>query len=129
MMLGTLSVREAIIDENKTRQIPTIIAAGMSHYGMQTFDQSLLGLYKKGLITYEEAITTASNPDDFALKVKGVQSTSDVAEEDEERRKMGGLKPGLAKPGGFSPQKPGEAKEYKAPSQDTDFKIDRFGDK
>jgi twitching motility protein PilT len=129
VMLGTLSVRESIIDENKTRQIPSIIAAGITHYGMQTFDQSLLMLYKKGLITYEEAITTASNPDDFALKVKGIQSTSDVALEDEERRKTGAQKPGMTKPGGFSPQKPGEAKEYKAPSQDTDFKIDRFGDK
>ncbi len=128
VMLGTLSVRESIIDESKTRQIPAHIAAGLTHYGMQTFDQSLLMLYKKGLITYEEAITTASNPDDFALKVKGIQSTSDVAEEDEERRKAG-LKPGAARPGGFSPQKPGEAKEYKIPSQDTDFKIDRFGDK
>ncbi len=129
VMLGTLSVREAIIDENKTRQIPSIIASGITHYGMQTFDQSLLMLYKKGLITYEEAITTASNPDDFALKVKGIQSTSDVALEDEERRKAGSQKFGTTKPGGFSPQKPGEAKEYKAPSQDTDFKIDRFGDK
>ena len=128
VMLGTLSVRESIIDESKTRQIPSIIAAGLVHYGMQTFDQSLLMLYKKGLITYEEALMTASNPDDFALKVKGIQSTSDVAEEDEERRKAGSLKPGSTKPG-FAPQNPGEAKEYKVPSQDTDFKIDRFGDK
>ncbi len=31
--IGTLSVREAIIDENKTRQVPSIIAAGITHYG------------------------------------------------------------------------------------------------
>ena len=73
VMLGTLSVREAIIDDSKTRQIPTIIAAGITHYGMQTFDQSLLMLYK-GYVTYDEAILTASNADDFALKVKGIQS-------------------------------------------------------
>jgi twitching motility protein PilT len=106
VMLGTLSVREAIIDDAKTRQIPTIIAAGITHYGMQTFDQSLLMLYKKGFITYEEAMLTASNPDDFALKVKGIQSTSDLTFEDEEKRKPG--------------QKPGGG---------TEFKIDRFGDK
>ncbi len=129
VMLGTLSVRESIIDESKTRQVPSIIAAGLVHYGMQTFDQSLLMLYKKGLITYEEALMTASNPDDFALKVKGIQSTSDAALEDEERRKADSQKPGSTRPGGFSPQKSGEAKEYKVPSQDTDFKIDRFGDK
>ena len=119
-------MRESIIDENKTRQVPSIIAAGITHYGMQTFDQSLLMLYKKGLITCEEAITTASNPDDFALKVKGIQTTSDVALEDEERRKTGAQKPGITRP---APQKPGEAREYKAPSTDSDFKIDRFGDK
>jgi twitching motility protein PilT len=105
-MLGTLSVREAIIDEQKTRTIPGIIAAGMVHYGMQTFDQSLLGLYKKGHITYEEALMTASNPDDFALKVKGIQSTSDIAMEEEEKKSS--PKGAGGKPGG-------------------DFKIDRFG--
>jgi len=132
VMLGTLSVRESIIDEAKTRQIPTIIGAGLLHYGMQTFDQSLLMLYKKGHITYEEALLTASNPDDFALKVKGVQSTSDLVMEEDEKRKPGSkpfggpaAKPGVApKP---APQQ--EAREYKAPSTDSDFKIDRFGDK
>jgi twitching motility protein PilT len=132
VMLGTLSIREAIIDEAKTRQIPTIIGAGMLHYGMQTFDQSLLVLYKKGHITYEEALMTASNPDDFALKVKGVQSTSDLAMEEDERRKPGAKLGGTPapKPGGApKPAQQAEAREYKAPSTDSDFKIDRFGDK
>ncbi len=131
VMLGTLSVREAIIDDAKTRQIPTIIGSGHLHYGMQTFDQSLLMLYKKGLITYEEAILTASNPDDFALKVKGVQSTSDLVMEEDERRKTTG-KTGGTQPTGLAP-KPShhqdEAREYKTPSNDSEFKIDRFGDK
>jgi twitching motility protein PilT len=125
VMLGTLSVREAIIDDAKTRQIPTIISSGMTHYGMQTFDQSLLMLYKKGYITYDEALLTASNPDDFALKVKGVQSTSDLTFEEEEKRKTG---PKAAGGPGAAP-KQGEAREYKGTSTDSDFKIDRFGDK
>jgi len=133
VMLGTLSVREAIIDDTKTRQIPSIIAGGHLHYGMQTFDQSLFGLYTNGLITYDEALMTASNPDDFALKVKGIQSTSDLATEEEDRRKTGS-KPAegpAPKPGGppSSTQKQGEAREYKGTSTDSDFKIDRFGDK
>jgi len=135
VMLGTLSVREAIIDETKTRQIPTIIAGGQLHYGMQTFDQSLLMLYKKGIITYDEALMTASNPDDFALKVKGIQSTSDLAMEVDEKRTstgikgtIGGTKSGAGNTLGSSQQQ-GEAREYKGTSQDSDFKIDRFGDK
>jgi twitching motility protein PilT len=132
VMLGTLSVRESIIDDSKTRNIPSIIASSMLHYGMQTFDQSLLGLYRKGLITYEEALMTASNPDDFALKVKGIQSTSDLTMEEDEKRKggtavkgtIGGAKPGgTARPG----PKEKEAKEYTGGSGDSDFKIDRFG--
>jgi len=45
---------------------------------MQTFDQSLFGLYQKNLITYEEALRWCTNPEDFTLKVKGIQSTSDA---------------------------------------------------
>ena len=50
---------------------------------MQTFDQSLLHLYKSGLITYEEALRRATNPDDFVLKVKGIQSTSELSLEEQ----------------------------------------------
>jgi twitching motility protein PilT len=49
---------------------------------MQTFDQSLMMLYKESLITLEEALRQASNPDDFALRVRGVSSTSDLSWED-----------------------------------------------
>jgi twitching motility protein PilT len=54
---------------------------GTSQYGMQTFDQSLYQLYKTGLITLEEAIRRSSNPNEFKLKLQGIQSTSDVATE------------------------------------------------
>jgi twitching motility protein PilT len=48
---------------------------------MQTFDQSLYGLYRAGLITLEEALRRASNPNEFKLKIQGIQSTSDIAQE------------------------------------------------
>ena len=44
---------------------------------MQTFDQSLMGLLNQKLVTYEEALRQSSNPDDFALKMSGISSTSD----------------------------------------------------
>jgi twitching motility protein PilT len=46
---------------------------------MQTFDQSLMMLLKNKLITFEEALRQASNPDDLKLKVSGVSSTSDLS--------------------------------------------------
>jgi twitching motility protein PilT len=75
--VATATVREAIVDSDKTRKLPDVIAQGFSQYGMQTFDQSLMSLYKRGLITYEEALLWCSNPDDFALKVGGIESTGD----------------------------------------------------
>jgi len=48
---------------------------------MQTFDQSLFQLYKSGLITLEEAIRRSTNPNEFKLKIQGIQSTSDVSTE------------------------------------------------
>jgi twitching motility protein PilT len=49
---------------------------------MQTFDQSLYMLYKNGLITLDEALRRASNPDEFRLKLQGIQSTGDMAREE-----------------------------------------------
>jgi len=76
--VATGTVRECIIDSDKTRTLTDVIAAGVSQYGMQTFDQSLMGLYRKGLVTYEEALHWCSNPDDFALKVRGIESSADA---------------------------------------------------
>ena len=75
--IATGTVRECIIDPDKTRRLTDVIGASTSQYGMQTFDQSLMSLYKRGLITYEEALLWCTNPDDFALRVRGITSTAD----------------------------------------------------
>jgi twitching motility protein PilT len=77
VMVATATIRECIADADKTRKIPEVIAAGVSEYGMQTFDQSLMSLYQQGLISYEEALKWSSNPNDFALKVRGIQTAAD----------------------------------------------------
>ena len=79
VMLGTARVRECIDDKDKTKQLPDAIAQGFVAYGMQTFDQSLMKLYTGKLISYEEALRQCSNPDDFALKLSGISSTSDAS--------------------------------------------------
>ena len=78
VLVATTTIKDCIIDPDKTKLINDFISAGHSQYGMQTFDQSLMKLYTDGLITYEEALKRCTNPDDFALKVKGIQSTSDL---------------------------------------------------
>jgi len=89
ILIATSTIRDCILDPDKSKLIHDVIAQGAIHYGMQTFDQSLFNLFKSGLITYEEAFRRASNPDDFALKVKGIQSTSDLTlEEPSQKEEM-----------------------------------------
>jgi twitching motility protein PilT len=79
IMISTALVRDIIKDPTRSpRELTDAIAKGHVSYGTQTFDQSLMGLYRKGLITYDEALRQASNPDDFALQVRGITSTSDA---------------------------------------------------
>jgi twitching motility protein PilT len=44
---------------------------------MQSFDQSLMQLLTEGRISMEEALKNSSNPHEFALRLKGIQATSD----------------------------------------------------
>lgn len=83
VLVATVTIKDCILDPDKTKTIPDVIEQGAIHYGMQTFDQSLFGLFKSGLITYEEALKRATNPDDFVLKVKGIRSTSDLSVEEQ----------------------------------------------
>ena len=82
VLIATARIREYIEDEHRTKEIGDAIAEGHVQYGMQTFDQSLMALLGQNLITYEEALSQASNPDDFALKYSGVSSTSDTTWDD-----------------------------------------------
>jgi twitching motility protein PilT len=81
VLVGTGLIRECIKEPDKTAQIPAVIAAGTSQYGMQTFDQSLLQLYREEMISYEMAREAATNPDDFDLKVKGIFSAAEMTYE------------------------------------------------
>lgn len=78
VLVSTARIRECILDKDKTKEISDAISKGYTTYGMQTFDQSLLYLLNKGLISYEEALKQATNPGDFALRVKGITATSEM---------------------------------------------------
>jgi twitching motility protein PilT len=77
IMISTARIRECIADKDRTKEINDAISKGFTTYGMQTFDQGLMQLVKQELITYEEALKHVTNPDDFALRFRGIGSTSD----------------------------------------------------
>ena len=89
VLISTPLIRDYILHEDKTASIRDVIAAGTSQYGMQTFDQSLFYLYQSGMITLEEALRGATNPDEFRLRLAGIQNTSAMAKEEMER--LGGV--------------------------------------
>jgi twitching motility protein PilT len=113
VLVSTARVRECISDKDRTKEIPDAIAKGFTTYGMQTFDQSLMHLVKSGLITYEEALKHVTNADDFALRFRGIASTSDGTWDDFEKD-------------GDAEKKPEAAAEPSGePAGDPDF-IERF---
>ncbi len=85
VMIATEYIRDCVVNPEKTRLIKDAIASGVSQYGMQTFDQSLYDLYNQGLITLEEALIRATNPDEFKLRIAGIRTTADAAREEMER--------------------------------------------
>ncbi len=91
VLVSTARVRECISDKDRTKEINDAIAKGYTTYGMQSFDQSLMQLVKGNLVTYDEALKNVSNADDFALRFRGVASTSDGTwddfDKDEEEQK------------------------------------------
>jgi twitching motility protein PilT len=70
-------VRDLILDSQKTHMIPDIVAES-AFYGMQTFDQALINLYRAGVVSFEDALTSSTNPHDFqvALRQEGLQPVS-----------------------------------------------------
>lgn len=91
VLITTPLIRDYILHEDKTASIRDAIASGTSQYGMQTFDQSLFYLYQSGLIELEEALRGSTNPDEFRLRLAGIQNTAGMAKEQMERSSIGDL--------------------------------------
>lgn len=79
ILINTEAVRDQIRDMTKALNIPLLIREGAVPYGMQSFDQSLMNWYEKGVISYDDAVFAATNPAEFALRVQGVAGTSDTS--------------------------------------------------
>ena len=85
VMISTPYISECVADREKTTLIRDAVASGVSQYGMQTFDQSIYQLYRDGFISFEQGMKYSSNPDNFKLRVMGIQSTLDIALEEMEK--------------------------------------------
>jgi len=86
VLITTPFIRDCIVDKEKTHMINGAIASGTSQYGMQSFDQSIFGLYEQGLVSLDEALRWASNVDEFKLKVQGIATTTDMSRDQMARK-------------------------------------------
>ncbi len=72
ILVATPAVRN-LIREAKTHQIPSMIQTG-KQYGMQLLDDAIMGLYKKGWISADEAYSKANNKGIFRPFLKKIPS-------------------------------------------------------
>jgi len=78
VLINTAAVRDNIRDMTRSLSIPDLIKEGTVQYGMQSFDQSLMNWYSKGVVSYESALFYATSPSEFALHVQGIAGASDT---------------------------------------------------
>ena len=69
VLVMTARLHEFLLDPAKTGEIEDAIADG-EYYGMQTFDQHLLNLYREGRITLKDALAAATSPHDLRIAVR-----------------------------------------------------------
>ena len=69
IMVNTGRTAEAIADPERTGDL-TAIMADSGFYGMQTFDQHLIALYRDGVIELEDALGVATNPHDLQVALR-----------------------------------------------------------
>ena len=79
ILVNTEAVRDQMRDMTKSMNIPQLIREGAVPYGMQSFDQSLMNWYQKGIISYDDALFAATNPAEFSLRLQGIASSSDTS--------------------------------------------------
>lgn len=63
-----------LIREDKIHQIYSSMQTGQSKFGMQTMNQSLAEAYSKGLISYEDALSRSSVPDEILTMLQRMTS-------------------------------------------------------
>ena len=74
-LINTAAVRECLSDNDKMHLLQGLIEDGGAH-GMQSFDQSILTLYRQDFISYETSMESATNPNDLEMAIRGIASSA-----------------------------------------------------
>jgi twitching motility protein PilT len=76
VMMTTATIRECLSDPEKMHLLQGLLEDDRGAHGMQTFDQSILGLLRQNIIAYDTAMDSASNPHDLEMAIRGINSSA-----------------------------------------------------
>jgi twitching motility protein PilT len=74
VLISTPYIRDCIQDRDKTSLIADAVVAGVSEYGMQSFDQAILKLCHQEIVTIKEAERWVTNVEEFRMRLRGISS-------------------------------------------------------
>ena len=77
ILVSNGTVRDCIINPEKTPLLHQVMRESVTSHSMQTFDQALMKLYQDGTISLDDALRASSKPHELTLRLKGIQATSD----------------------------------------------------
>jgi len=69
ILVMTTRIYDFLLDPQEVHMIEEAIAEG-DYYGMQTFDQHLLRLYRDGEVSLQDALSAATNQHDFRVSLR-----------------------------------------------------------
>ncbi|RPH95062.1 PilT/PilU family type 4a pilus ATPase [candidate division KSB1 bacterium] len=75
VMVSTAAIRECLEEAEKMQLMQSLLEDDRGAHGMQTFDQSILGLLRQNIISYETAMESATNPHDLEMAIRGINSS------------------------------------------------------
>ncbi len=75
VLISTAAVRECLCDPGKMSLLHGLLEDDRGTHGMQTFDQSILALFRQGTISLETAMDNANNPHDLEMAIHGINSS------------------------------------------------------
>jgi twitching motility protein PilT len=78
VLINSAAIAERIRTGDELHTVHGLMAEGAVQYGMQTFDQALMQLYRDETVSFDWAMHYATNPGEFALRASGVQGTAEM---------------------------------------------------
>ena len=94
ILINTPTIKEMLVEGRPLNTVRALIEEGVTQYGMQSFDQSLMKLLREGHVSETEALKHCTNPNEFELHLKGISATSNRTWQAVEQ----GTLPGATKP-------------------------------